>query len=72
MDSSRWDSEQVRAERNVFWASVTGKRCRGLGGGVSWKEAAEGGVKGAVGREGGRRVENHSLPPSLTSSREAD
>lgn len=39
---------------------------------MSWKEAAEGGVKGAVGREGGRRVENHSLPPSLTSSREAD
>ena len=72
MDSPRWDSEQVRAERDVFWASVTGKRCGGLGGGVSGKEAAEGGVTGAGRREGGRRVGHHSLPPSLTSSREAD
>lgn len=46
-----------------YWEEMWGFR------GVSGKEAAEGGVKGAGGRESGRRVGNHSLTPSLTSSR---
>lgn len=52
----RWNSESGQGG-DVLTLLAWGEVGAGRG-----KEAAEGGVKGTGGREGGRRVGNHSIP----------
>lgn len=70
MDLPRWDRVSESGQsRMFFWQCYLGEVWRLVG--VGGKEAAEGGVKGTGGREGRRRVGNHSSTPCPPSRERA-
>lgn len=69
MDLPRWDRVSESGQSGMyFWQCYLGEVWRLVG--VGGKEAAEGGVKGTGGREGRRRVGNHSSTPLPPAGRE--